>query len=61
VEVVVLKAEMFPDRETMAQALYRLEAEHTVVVFDVLRPEIGEQDWDQVLCQMLAADRIIVV
>lgn len=60
-EVVVLEAGIFPDRETVEQAVYRLEGEHSVVFFDVLHPEIGESDWDRVLHQMLAADRIIVV
>jgi len=61
VEVVVLKAEIFPDPQTVEQALRCVEREHEVVFFDVLRPEIGEQDWDRILRQMLAADRIIVV
>jgi len=61
VDVVVLRTGIFPDRETIGQALCRLEREHELVYVDVSSPEIGEPDWDRTLHQLLAADRIIVV
>lgn len=60
-DVVVLRTGIFPDRETIGQALCRLEREHELVYVDVSSPEIGEPDWDRTLHQLLAADRIIVV
>jgi hypothetical protein len=60
-DVMVLRTGIFPDRETVGQALSRLEGEHELVYVDVSSPETGEPDWDRTLRQLLAADRIIVV
>ncbi len=60
-DVMVLRTGIFPDQETVGQALGRLEGEHELVYVDVSSPEIGEPDWDRTLRQLLAADRIIVV
>ena len=60
-DVVVLDAGIFPDRETVEQALSRLPAGCTRSVIEVSRPDRGECDWDRVLDRLLAADRIVVV
>ena len=60
-DVVVLNAGIFPDRETVEKALSRLPAECTRSVVDVLHEASGECDWDRVLDRLLAADRIVVV
>ena len=60
-DVVVLNAGIFPDRETVEQALLRLPAGCTRSIVEVSRQASGESDWDRVLDRLLAADRIIVV
>lgn len=60
-EVVVLRAGIFPDAETVERALSLLPAECTQAVVDVSQASLGESDWDEVLDRLLAADRIIVV
>ncbi len=59
--VVVLKAGIFPDRESIEEALSRLPGDCRQSVFEVSRTGGCVHDWDQVLDQMLCADRIIVV
>ncbi|HSQ80499.1 MAG TPA: hypothetical protein VLU54_05070 [Casimicrobiaceae bacterium] len=60
-DVVVLNAGIFPDRDTVEQALSRLPARCTRSIVEVSRQASGECDWDRVLDRLLAADRIIVV
>jgi hypothetical protein len=60
-EVVVLKAGIFPDAEMVERALLLLPADCTQAVVDVSQAQFGESEWDKVLDRLLAADRIIVV
>lgn len=60
-EVVVLKAGIFPDAEMVERALSLLPADCTQGVIDVSQAQFGESEWDKVLDRLLAADRIIVV
>ena len=60
-DIIVLRAGIFPDAETVERAVSHLPAECTQAVVDVSRTELGGRDWDQVLDRLLAADRIIVV
>lgn len=60
-DVVVLNAGIFPDRETVEQALSRLPAGCTRSIVEVSRQASGECDWDHVLDRLLTADRIVVV
>lgn len=60
-ELLVLKAAIFPDRDTVEQALSRLPEGWTQSVLDVSRPQGAGHDWDAILDRVLVADRIIVV
>lgn len=60
-ELLVLKAAIFPDRDTVEQALARLPDGWTQSIFDVSQPQGAGHDWDGILDRLLVADRIIVV
>lgn len=60
-EFLVLKLGIFPDAQTVEQALARLPGDCARAEFDFSQPGGGERDWDEVLDRLLAADRIIVV
>jgi len=57
----VLETGVFPDRETVQQAIMRLESAMVVDRFNASRPGITASDWDLALERLLVADRIIVV
>ena len=60
-DVVVIDAGIFPDRETLEEALSRLPAGCMRTIVEVSHPGRGEGDWDRVLDRLLTADRIVVV
>lgn len=60
VKVVVLETGIFPDRETLEEALDRISATHPVWRFECGHGRT-EAEWDLALERLLAADRIIVV
>ncbi len=61
IEVVVLETAIFPDRETLANAIEQLQKTHRVWRFNATQTGNADWDWDQVLLRLLGADRIIVV
>ncbi len=61
INVVVLQTDIFPDRETLAEAVEQLQQTHRVWRFDAAQTGHAERDWDQALLRLLDADRIIVV
>lgn len=60
-QMLVLKATIFPDRETVERALSHLPLGWTRSVVDVSHSQGDEPDWEAILDQVLAADRAIVV
>jgi len=61
INVVVLQTDIFPDQETLAEAIEQLQQTHRVWHFDATQTGNAERDWDQALLRLLDADRIIVV
>ena len=59
--IAVLNTGLFPDRDTMQDALSELEPFHNVYRYDATRTGMTEQDWDQVLDELLASDLIITL
>lgn len=59
--IAVLNTGLFPDRETMEDALSELEPFHNVYRYDVARTGMTDEDWDQVLDEMLSSDLVITL
>lgn len=57
---VVLETGIFPDRETLAQALAALPSAHGIHRMEMPAPS-DEAGWDRLLQALLAADRIIAL
>ncbi len=59
--IAVLDTSLFPDRETMEDALSELEPFHNVYRCAANRTGLCNHDWDQILDELLASDLIITL
>ena len=59
--IAILKTGLFPDTETMEQGVEHLYASCNVYIYDMTRHKLEDEDWDEALDEMLAAERIIVL
>ena len=59
--LTVLKTGLFPDANTLAAGLDQLNPGCTVTYFDATRDDLADDDWDQALAAILAAERFIVL
>lgn len=59
--IAVLHTHLFPDPETVAEAVTHLEPHHNVYRYDVRQGGLSDDEWDQMLDEILAADRVITV
>ncbi|MFN4148751.1 MAG: hypothetical protein ACK4E4_04290 [Rhodocyclaceae bacterium] len=58
-KIVQLNTGLFPDAQTVQAALRRMAETHSVEAIDLTRRDLGENDWDEVMEKILAADRVI--
>jgi hypothetical protein len=61
VNIAVVDTGLFPDRETLQDAVTALQSLHNVYRYDATRPELTEADWDRALDEMLACDLVITL
>lgn len=59
--IAVLNTGLFPDRETMQDALSELEPFHKVWQRTAMTAEMTDEHWDQLLDELLASDLIITL
>ncbi|MEJ2687504.1 MAG: hypothetical protein P8124_09915 [Gammaproteobacteria bacterium] len=59
--ITILSTGLFPDPQTMAEAVSYLEAAHYVYRCDLQAMEDRDEEWDRVLEEVLGADRVITV
>lgn len=59
--VTILSTGLFPDTQTMTEAVSYLEAAHYVYRCDLREIGDRESEWDRVLEEVLGADRVITV
>jgi hypothetical protein len=57
--ILQLHTGLFPDADTIVEALAGLASGDAVERIDISRPEMGEEDWDRVVEAVLASDRVI--
>lgn len=50
---------LFPDAQTVIAALRQMNATLDVEAIDLRQRELREEDWDEVIRKILAADRVI--
>ena len=59
--VTILSTGLYPDCETMMEAISYLEAAHYVYRCDLQEIADRDEEWDRVIAELLGADRIITV
>lgn len=59
--IAVLDTGLFPDRETLEHALDELEPHYNVYRLRLAAPSPDDAAWDQILDEILAADRVVVL
>lgn len=58
-KILQLNTGLFPDAQTVQAALRQMAETHAVEVVDLTRRGLRENDWDEVMEKILAADRVI--
>ncbi|HCA26475.1 MAG TPA: hypothetical protein DEP05_02325 [Betaproteobacteria bacterium] len=59
--VAILETGLFPDSETVLDALNHLEPVHYVYRYDLRKPIPSAEEWDQLIDALCTSDRIISV
>lgn len=59
--IAILETGLFPDQETMDDVVTHLLAQHNVYRYELHGTRRSDQDWDQLLDEILAADRILTI
>jgi len=59
--VAVIKTDLFPDTSTMERGIEHFYASCNVYNYDATRANLKDEDWDQMLDEVLSAERIIVI
>jgi hypothetical protein len=57
--ILLLNTGLFPDVQTVDAALRQMASTYLVEVIDLTRRDKRENDWDEVIQKILAADRVI--
>jgi len=60
-QLLVLKANLFPDAETISQGITDFWAENKARFHDIQPANMNDADWDHVLDLVLSADLIITL
>ena len=59
--IAVLETGLFPDSETVEDAITHLVPLHNVYRYDLREMSRTDDEWDQMLDEILAADRVLTV
>lgn len=60
-KIAVLNTGLFPDHETIQDALSELEPSHNICRRNAIAAEMTDEHWDQLLDELLASDLIITL
>jgi hypothetical protein len=61
VNIAILETGLFPDQETMEEAVTHLLPVHNVYRYDLRAVRRTDAEWDQLLDEVLAADRVFTI
>lgn len=59
--IAILDSGLFPDRTTMDEAVNYFEPHYNFYRWDLRDPALTRDDWDQIVDELLSADRAIVI
>jgi hypothetical protein len=59
--IAILRTGLFPDGETVEDALNHFAVSDYLFIYDATRADLTDADWDQALDEMMAAERVFVV
>lgn len=59
--IAILETGLFPDTETVEDAITHLVPLHNVYRYDLREAQRTDAEWDQLLDEILAADRVLTV
>ncbi len=59
--IAILETGLFPDTATVEEALTHLEPLHNVYRYDLINESRTDDEWDQLLDEVLAADRVLTI
>jgi hypothetical protein len=59
--IAILKTGLFPDAETVEDALNHFAVSDYLFIYDTTSHELNDADWDQALDEMMAAERVFVI
>lgn len=59
--IAILETNLFPDTETMEKAITHLETIHNVYRYKLNQPDRTDTQWDQLLDEIIASDRVFTL
>jgi hypothetical protein len=59
--IAILETELFPDIETMEEAITHLETIHNVYRYKLNQQDRTDAQWDQLLDEIIASDRVFTL
>lgn len=59
--LVILEVGLFPDKETVDSAVYALAGDHDIQRHDLTDTAMDTAAWDQVVIDILSAQKVITV
>ncbi|MBC8258259.1 MAG: hypothetical protein H8E38_04530 [SAR324 cluster bacterium] len=59
--ILAIKANLFPDGQTVEAALREMETNHEVRFETVIPETMDDQAWDKILSQILSVDKVITI
>ena len=60
-QIFILRTGLFEEKKIISDAIDLLAQEHDIEQFDATQPGIEDQDWDDALKRLIAADRVLPV
>jgi hypothetical protein len=59
--IAILDTELFPDTETMEEAITHLETIHNIYRYKLNQRDRTDAQWDQLLDEIIASDRVFTL
>lgn len=59
--IAILETGLFPDTDTMEKAVSHLETIHNVYRYHLVDTERTDQEWDQIIDEIIASDRVLTI
>lgn len=59
--IAILQTDLFPDTETIEEAITHLETIHNVYRYVLNQPDRTDAQWDQLLDEIIASDRVFTI